>query len=229
LIPPNAVMPILQGALRGKKWISGSSDHGCWLGSYEYLKQQLFAQTASPGDVVFDVGANVGFYTLLASTIIGETGKVVAFEPVPDNLVYLREHLRLNCINNVKVMDAAVSDVDGYAWFKTGESAAMGALSSSGDFKVRTVSIDALCVRKEIEVPSLIKMDIEGGELRALLGSEMILKQYHPTIFLATHGKEIHSDCCEYLSSIGYDLKPVTGESVTATDEILAVKKLQSK
>jgi hypothetical protein len=57
----------------------------------------------------------------------------------------------------------------------------------------------------------------------------MILKQYHPTIFLATHGKEIHSDCCQYLSSIGYDLKPITGASVTATDEILALKKLQSK
>ena len=71
LIPPALAMPVLQGPLRGYRWIVGSSNHGCWLGSYEYAKQRLFAQMVRSGDVVFDVGANVGFYTLLAACRVG--------------------------------------------------------------------------------------------------------------------------------------------------------------
>lgn len=229
LIPSTTVLPILQGELRGKKWICGSSNHGCWLGSYEKTKQDLFAQIVSPGDVVFDVGAHVGFYTLLASKLTGESGQVIAFEPVPRNLVYLREHLRLNQIKNVKIIAAAVSDAEDDRWFKNGASSTMGRLCSTGDFKVRTVSLDALFARGEIPIPSVIKMDIEGGEYQALLGAETILKQYHPVIFLATHGREIHADCCRYLTSIGYELKPITGTNVADTDEIAAFYKLQNE
>ena len=96
LLPPETIVPILQGRLRGKRWIVGSGNHGCWLGSYEYEKRRAFEQTISAGNIVFDVGAHVGFYTLLASTLVGPTGRVVAFEPAPRNLRYLKEHLRLN-------------------------------------------------------------------------------------------------------------------------------------
>ena len=68
LIPAVLPMPVLQGPLRGYWWITGSSNHGCWLGSYEYDKQRLFARMIRAGDVVFDIGANVGFYTLLAAS-----------------------------------------------------------------------------------------------------------------------------------------------------------------
>ncbi len=58
-----------QGPLRGKKWIVGSSTHGCWIGSYEHKKQRTFWLSLRPNDVVYDIGANVGFYTLLAATV----------------------------------------------------------------------------------------------------------------------------------------------------------------
>lgn len=222
LIPPGMVVPILQGELRGRKWVCGSSDHGCWLGSYEYYKQKLFARRVSPGDVVLDVGAHVGFYTLLASTLVGKDGKVIAFEPMPGNLIYLRRHLKLNRIDNVRVIDAAVSDAEGSAWFEKGASSSMGGISQTGDFEVRAVSIDALISRGEIPIASLIKMDIEGGEYRALLGARTLLTEHHPTIFLATHGRDVHKSCCDYLSSLGYTLSPVVGESVAETDEIIA-------
>src|SRR5512139_3781902 len=77
LIPDDATLPILQGRLRGKRWISGSCNHGCWLGSYEYHKRVLFERTITPGSVVFDLGAHVGFYTLLASVLVGHAGRVV--------------------------------------------------------------------------------------------------------------------------------------------------------
>src|ERR671919_200683 len=82
-IPSELSVPILQGALRGKKWVVGSSTHGCWLGSYEYAMRHLFERTVERGDIVYDVGAHVGFYTLLASVLVGPTGRVLAFEPLP--------------------------------------------------------------------------------------------------------------------------------------------------
>ena len=51
--------------MRGVKWIAASGNHGCWLGSYEYTKQKAFAVTVRRGDAVYDIGANVGFYSLL--------------------------------------------------------------------------------------------------------------------------------------------------------------------
>lgn len=113
-IPPQMVLPVMQGRLKGKKWIVWSSNHGCWLGSYEHAKRILFEETITEGSVVFDVGAHVGFYSLLASVLVGPRGSVFAFEPLQRNLFYLKQHLRLNDIENVTVIEAAVSDRGGW-------------------------------------------------------------------------------------------------------------------
>src|SRR5689334_1113570 len=81
LIPSGARMPVLQGPLKGMRWTAGAHTHGCWLGSYELSKQQLFARTLKPGGVLYDIGANAGFYTLLGSRLLGPEGRVYAFEP----------------------------------------------------------------------------------------------------------------------------------------------------
>ena len=93
LIPKRMVVPIVRGPLRGKRWIVGASTHGCWLGSYEYQKQSIFKKTVKSGYVVYDIGAHVGFYTLLSSVLVGTQGKVIAFEPVQRNLEYLKKHV----------------------------------------------------------------------------------------------------------------------------------------
>src|ERR1700748_2608728 len=69
LIPAAATVPILQGPLRGRGGIVGSATHGCWLGSYEFETQRAFGRLVNGGDVVYDLGANVGFYTLLAAQL----------------------------------------------------------------------------------------------------------------------------------------------------------------
>src|SRR5450755_3080976 len=113
LIPSSTVVPILQGPLRGKKWIVGSSTHGCWVRSYEYAQQTVFAQSLSPEGVVYDLGASVGFYSLLAGALVGPAGRVYAFEPLPRNVAYLRKHVALNRLENCFVFEAAVADSDG--------------------------------------------------------------------------------------------------------------------
>ena len=100
-LPLRATIRILQGQARGMKWIIGSGDHGYWLGSFEFNKQNRLNQFLRPGLSFFDIGANVGFYTLLASKSVGEKGQVVAFEPNPANLYYLERHVALNNCRNV--------------------------------------------------------------------------------------------------------------------------------
>ena len=79
-------IPIFQGKLRGKKWIVGSGEHGYWLGSYEMDKRLAFEKEILPDSVIYDIGANVGFYSLLAAEMTGEKGHVYAFEPLPRNI-----------------------------------------------------------------------------------------------------------------------------------------------
>lgn len=74
LVPRELEVRILQGPLRRKRWIARSSEHGCWLGSYEAAKQERMIEFVRPGMVCWDVGANVGFYTLLLAELVGGAG-----------------------------------------------------------------------------------------------------------------------------------------------------------
>jgi FkbM family methyltransferase len=222
LIPRTAVLPILQGPLRGKKWTAGSASHGCWLGSYEYHKQRALQRELKIGDVVYDIGANVGFYSLLASVIVGETGHVYSFEPVLENLRELRRHLEINHIKNCVVVGAAVSSADGEAIFDTSGDRCMGHLAENGSLRVRTLTLDGLLSRKEIRPPNLMKIDIEGAELECLRGASNVIQESRPIIFLATHGPEIHSECTELLAKWNYSLTSLDGKPVESTDELIA-------
>lgn len=221
-IPRRMKIPILQGRLRGKKWIAGSSTHGCWLGSYEYDQRILFEQLVTEGSVVFDLGAHVGFYTLLAAVLVGPRGKVYAFEPVPDNIHFLKAHLRLNRITNVTVIDRAVSDSSGMATFVEEPSSAMGHFAEHGAMRVQTVSLDDLFLEGIIPAPDFIKIDVENAVWLALKGAENLLRVARPTIFLSTDVYDSHRQCCQFLESFGYQLHPIGARSLEQAEEILA-------
>lgn len=215
-------MPIWFGALKGKRWIVGSFIHKCWLGVYEHRKQRRFAQFVLPGYVVYDVGAHVGFYALLASVLVGQEGKVFAFEPLPRNLKYLKQHLEINRISNVFVVESAVSDKSGAMRFSPGSHHAMGQLSQHGSLHVGGVSLDDYVSYVGLPKPDVIKIDIEGGEYRALKGAESLLKQYYPVIFLATHGIDVHHKSCAFLTALGYRLESIDGLDASESIEIIA-------
>lgn len=221
-IPKQTQVPIIQGRLKGKKWIVGSSNHGCWLGSYEYKKQRLLEKTIVEGSIVFDLGGHVGFYTLLASELVGPNGKVFVFEPVPRNLFYLKGHLRLNHVSNVTVVEAAVSDRGGKVSFEEGINSSVGHIAPEGKLQVKTVVLDELIFKRELPTPDYIKIDVEGAEMLALSGAKSLLTNAHPVIFLATHGPRIHQECCHLLESLGYKLEPIDGMSLEESREILA-------
>ena len=222
LIPAQMVVRILQGRLRGKKWIAGSSVHGCWLGSYEYNKRHLFERLVQPGQVIFDIGANVGYYTLLASILTGVTGKVVAFEPLPQNVYYLKEHLRLNHVQNVDIIEGAVAEHGGQVSFAQGQSNSEGHIAEKGELHVKTYGLDELFEAGTVPHPDILKIDVEGGEVAVLLGAQRLLAQMHPTILLATHSPAWQAQCCDLLSAGGYVIRPINDTDMRTADEILA-------
>jgi FkbM family methyltransferase len=221
-IPPQAVLPVMQGPLKGKKWIVGSSNPGCWLGRYEHAKPIPFEETVAQESVVFDVGAHVGFYTLLASVLVGSSGRVFAFEPLQRNLYYLKRHLQLNNTENTTVIEAAVSDRSGMASFDEGARSSMGHMASRGKLQVKTVSIDELVATGELPLPDYIIMDVPGSETLALAGARSTLERCHATIFLATHGAEIQGECRSFLESLGYQIQSLDGVNVEVSSKLLA-------
>lgn len=222
-VPKGAVVPIMQGPLRGKRWILGSSPHGCWLGSYELSKQLTFERIVSAGSVVYDIGANVGFYTLLATALVGPTGMVYAFEPFPRNYEFLNRHLALNKIRNATVITVAVSSRDGECLFEPGELHSTGRLSNSGSLHVKAVKLDTLIQNGQLKPPHVMKIDVEGAELDVLRGCEATLEECRPAILLATHNKTVHESCCEVLRLHGYRLNSLTNKDIAETDELIAM------
>lgn len=220
LLPASLVVRVLQGPLRGRRWIVGSATHGCWLGSYELAKQKLFSSLLKSGETVYDIGANVGVYTLIAAARAGTDGRVHAFEPLPENIRYLRRHLDLNAVKNVTVHECAVSDRTGTACFSVHGSRMQGALVPEGQLEVETITLDE-CGRK-FSQPSALKIDVEGAEMLVLRGGAETIARARPVILLATHGAEAHAQCCRFLESMDYSIRAVDGTDPLSSNELLA-------
>jgi FkbM family methyltransferase len=196
---------VLSGPLRGLWWIPGSSNHACWLGTYERHVQRAATRLLRPGDIFFDIGANVGFFTLLASRCVGPSGRVVAFEPLPRNLECLQRHLDLNAMTNVETMPVAAADRSGEASFSSASGPSMGALAAAGT-PVRIVSLDDLIRERASPPPRLLKIDVEGAESLVLLGASNLLGRHRPSIVLAAHGWRQYDECNRILKAAGYSL-----------------------
>jgi FkbM family methyltransferase len=220
LVPPHWRVPVLQGPLRGARWIVGSSTHGSWLGTYEAAKVRRFVAELRPDSVVFDLGAHAGYYTMIAARL-APRGRVYSFEPFPQNAANLREHLLLNRINNAQLYELAVGAVPGTARFRAGESTTSGQLATDGLLEVSVASLDELTARDGLPSPDLVKIDIEGGEHDALLGARDLLRRCRPTLFLATHGADVHGRCVKFLGEAGYELEPLDAPTVSSASELL--------
>ena len=226
LIPKGMVMPILQGRLQGKKWVVGAGEHGYWLGSYELNKRLVFERLVEPGMVVYDIGANVGYFSLLAAVLTGSDGRVFAFEPLPRNTHYLRRHVQINKLENVEVIEAAVSDHMGEAYFDLGPSTAMGHLASEGELKVTLISLDRMVDEGRLPPADVMKVDVEGAEYDVLRGAKKLLETQRPILFLDTHGRKAHHFTVALLDALGYRFEILDGKNMQNTRECIAFPRL---
>ena len=214
-------LPIVAGPLRGRWWLPQSRGKILRIlgGTYEPEQTQLFEQHIPPGATVFDVGAHVGYYTLLASVLVGDTGRVWAFEPNPTNHAFLRRHVAVNRRENVHIENAAVSDRSGTASFAFGTGSGTGHLDTHGSLEVRTVRLDDFCREHGVQ-PGFLKIDVEGAELDVLRGAEETVAA-RPVIFLSTHGAQVHAACLAWLRERGYGMQPVDAADLDAASEVL--------
>src|ERR1035437_8712500 len=123
LLPRNTVVPIFRGPLKGSRWIMTSGVHTYWRGVYERGLTRQLESVVKPGMTCFDCGSNVGYFTLLMSRLVGPTGRVFSFEPLPENVDYVRKHVDMNKCANVTVIASALSDQNGKVAFSSDGSA----------------------------------------------------------------------------------------------------------
>lgn len=204
-VPCGVAIPVIRGPLRGMKWIAGSAAGGgkglSVILNLVEPEQLDIAKKLVPADgVCFDIGANVGLYTLLFAARCRQT---FAFEPLPRNIRYLSKTLHVNKVNNVTIVPCAVSDSKGLSLFHEGVNCAMGKLSNIGKQPVATISCDEFVDIVGL-MPDLIKIDVEGAELSVLNGSKNLLSCRKPVILLSTHGESLRDDCLELLRKVGY-------------------------
>ena len=208
---------VLSGPLRGWQWLPRSGNHSYWLGTYEKDYVKTFAQHIRPGSVVFDIGAQAGYFTLVASRLTGSNGQVVAFEPLPENVCFIDEHCRLNNCNNVQLLEVAVAGSNRKRKFHA-HNAFMGHFSNEGSLEVEVVALDKLAIKNEISPPNVMKIDVEGMEYWVLRGGENLIQQSRPVIFIATHGKGNQARVLKLLQEWEYEVLMIGKGSTTNAD-----------
>jgi FkbM family methyltransferase len=151
-------------------------------GVYEPATTSFFKETVKPGMTIVDIGANAGYYTLLSARLVGEGGRVYAFEPDPENYALLRKNVQVNGYRNVVCLQKAVSDRAGrLPLFLGGESGGHSLYaddnSSGRRIMVDVTSLDEFFQKEDWPNIDLIKIDIEGAELQALKGMSKLARR----------------------------------------------------
>ncbi len=220
-----SVIQVAAGDLKGYKVLLDlKAEKSRWLGTYEPELQAALRDFLRPGSVVYDVGANIGYVTLMMAHHSGSRGRVFAFEALPANVERIQKNVALNDpstglgqrLSNVTVVPAAVIDKTGPVSFYLHDSVGMGkAAGSAGrreqqykaEITVPGLSLDDFVYQQGNPAPEAVKMDIEGGEVLALPGMRRILNEAHPFLFLELHGPESEKVAWEMLMAAGYTLR----------------------
>lgn len=192
------------------------SEKDYWLGTYEPDLQVGIGDLVKPGMVAYDVGANIGYISLLLAQAVGKTGHVYSFEALSKNLERLEENIRLNELQDqVEIIAGAVVDQSGLVSFWVGPSGGMGKAEGSAgresveyraSIQVEGFSLDDFVYRRDHPQPDVVKMDIEGGEVLALPGMRQVLAQARPIVFLELHGPQAAQAAWHEFNLAGYRL-----------------------
>lgn len=216
---------ILMGPLRGK-YFSGQYPHR--LGIYERSVEAVILDNLKVGRVFYDIGANIGYFSLLAAQVCGADGHVYCFEPVPDNVDRLRDNIANNSIYNYTIIDKAISDTNGTAQLVLvdGTKSSLNTSISGKTITVKLLTLDEFL--KDNRFPQLVKIDVEGAEKNVLNGAKNLLGHPQAPIFIIEiHDQENDTFVSDLLSQYGF-LTEKLGEDIKRTSSypyhILAIK-----
>jgi FkbM family methyltransferase len=158
-------------------------------GGYEADETRLMGEAVRAGSTVVDVGANFGWHAIHLAKRVGDSGKVLAFEPIPATYAELTENVALNSCNNLKTFSFALgNETRTISMYLPGTDMGAGAASQfldTGDrVEVSMFRLDDVLEREGVSHVDFIKADIEGGELNFLRGAERLISRCHPVIFV---------------------------------------------
>jgi FkbM family methyltransferase len=149
-----------------------------------------------PGMSYYDVGANVGFFAVLAARLLSPKDRVICFEPVPENTSQINYNARLNNFPNVSVLGVALGKDERTEPFYTSHEPTWGNLASvgrrpaeaSGEITVTVRTLDSVRDTDHLPAPALIKIDVEGAEVEVLQGAENTIRNCRPILMIELHG-----------------------------------------
>jgi FkbM family methyltransferase len=179
------------GLGEGLRFDAGEALSSCITGEYEQPVQEAVSSMLHAGGVFFDIGANVGFFSMLAARMVGEAGAVYAFEPVPANAAKIERNASLNGFSHVHVLPVAISDEVGSRELLLAEHVGGSVLRSAGtppdlvgSMQAETTTIDTIVQRASVRMPDVVKIDVEGAELQVLKGMRRVLEEKRPRLII---------------------------------------------
>lgn len=187
---------------------------------FELAETNIVKRLINRGDAVFDIGANIGYYTLLFSRLVGESGEVIAFEPEPINYSILSRNVHFNKCSNVTLFNQGLSDTNEKSTLYTcsenaGMHRAYPSILCDDQVQIELIKIDSHSVLKKKNI-DFVKIDIEGFELKALKGMVCILKYNDQIKVLTEFSPAAIIECgynpldyIEFLIGLGFHLYSV--------------------
>lgn len=180
----------------------------CW----EPNTTKVMTTLIKPGMTIFDIGANIGYYTMLLAELVGGSGKVFAFEPTSDAFAKLERNLRLNSFGNVFAEQMAISNAEGTATAAIRSSYRIDSVQEKEHAEVIAfTTIDAYMRANNITRLDLVKIDTDGSESRVISGGLNTLRQMRPIIVVEFSGYYLRGKgdsldaLCSLLGSLGYE------------------------
>lgn len=204
--------------MKGIYWIPQSANPGQFISKYEPKQHNELIKLFKEATIFWDVGAHVGWYSVLASLTM-QQGTIVSFEPNPMNIACLKKHISINNRQNIHVVPYALSSSCGKSHFSGGKQ--QGHLSETGKLEVEMITADKY-INDTGKVPDLIKMDIEGAELEFLKGANALLTEHHPTLVISAHGYQKRNNCVKLLKKLNYNIKHIVSNKTDGDYVFLA-------
>ncbi len=196
--------------------------HTYFEGVSEPEVQTALAQYLRPGMVFYDIGANIGFFSLLAAGIVGENGRVIAFEADPEIAARLRLHVMHNGFRTISVEEKAVWSEPSTVFFARTDPAispdrGLGhVVSNRAD---DTIQVDAVTLDEYVQsvpAPDFLKCDVEGAEVEVFRGAQRLLAEKRPAILCEMHSDENRRVLIKEFARFGYTCKPIDEQHILA-------------
>ena len=190
--------------------------HHMLRGTLEIPVQEALRRHLGPGATLFDIGANVGFFSLIGARLAGPSGRVHAFEPLPANVARIRAHAAANGFAQVEVREVALGEESGRATLSVPEEGSWAHLERyapdrdvPGKLDVEVTTVDALVEGGRTRPPDVVKIDAEGAEVEILRGMEATLGAHRPAVICEMHGR--NAEFVGLAESLGYSVSNLEG------------------